>query len=537
LRNIKVIILLILFVSNYFIIKAQGLYPLNKEIQLRIDRALALSESSIHTSFKPIIVDETSKYFNKDSILLPEARSIAKDRSWAIRKLLSEHFISVDSNSFKIYIDPIMEFSLGQENSKYPLYINSRGFDINVQISQKLWVNSSFIETQAKYPTYITKYVNKYGVAPGQTIVKDFKENAYDYGVAYGIISYSPFKFLNIQGGQGKNFIGDGYRSLFLSDNSFQYPFIKFTINYQHLQYVSMATLLQNIDTKGIIWAPHPWESPFIKKPASFNYLTYNLFPNLQLGLFEGIMFRSPWGKALTWKFFNPVILTRTIRYTLNGENNIILGLNAKYHPLRKIILYGQLAIDDIKLSRIGKGDSKNRTGFQTGIQIFDPFNIKNLIILQEFNQVRPYTYSHEFTRQTYTAYNQALAHPLGANFNEYISIIDYRYKRWHIYNEILIANYGSDNTGQNWGQNIFLSNIYINQIDPTTSNYTGQGKYTEINYFLIKGGYLINPKTNLNVSVGYYSRMKKYLHSPGELSSCYFISVATSLFNQYLDF
>ena len=40
-------------------------------------------------------------------------------------------------------------------------------------------------------------------------------------------VSYTPNKVLNIQFGHGKNFIGDGYRSLFLSDVSSPYPFLK----------------------------------------------------------------------------------------------------------------------------------------------------------------------------------------------------------------------------------------------------------------------------------------------------------------------
>jgi len=401
------------------VLKSQEYYPINQEINLRIERAFALKNINIHTSVKPMLMpakpdllNKKTNYINCDSALLPGVKPVTKERSWGARKLLGESFAIVDSNNFKIFIDPLFEVNFGKENNETSLYINSRGANVSALIGKNLWVNTNFLETQARYSSHITSYIKKFGVAPGQTIVKDFKENAYDYSVASGSISYTPYKFLNIHAGQGKHFIGDGYRSLFLSDNSYQYPFLKFTINYGNLQYVSMSTMMQNISTNKIVAAPRPWESPFIKKPASFNYLTYNVTKNLQLGLFEGIMFRSPWGKALSWKFFNPIIFTRSIRYTLDGENNIIIGLNAKYQAFNKLTLYGQLMIDDMEFSRIGKGDSKNRTGFQVGLKLFDPFGIKNLIFQQEFNQVRPYSYTHEFSRQTYTAFNQPLAHP-----------------------------------------------------------------------------------------------------------------------------
>lgn len=543
----KIHITLILFCLNIILcnsVLSQEYYPINQELHLRVERAFALNKSEVHTSFRPLIIplkpdllNKETNYFNYDSVLLPGVKPVTKERSWGARKLLSESFAIVDSSNFKIFIDPLLEVNIGKENEETSLFLNARGANISALIGKNLYINTSFIETQARYPSYITTYINKYGVAPGQTIVKDFKENAFDHAVAYGSISYTPYKFLNIHAGQGKHFIGDGYRSLFLSDNSYQYPFLKFTFNHKGFQFVSMATLMQNIGTNNIVSAKRPWESPFIKKPASFNYLSYSVNRKLQFSLFEGIMFRSPWGRSLSWKFFNPVILARSIRYTLDGENNIILGLNAKYQPFDKISLYGQLAIDDMEFSRIGKGDSRNRTGFQLGLKLFDPLGIKNLIIQQEFNQVRPYTYTHELSRQTYTAFNQPLAHPLGANFSEYISIIDYRYKRWHAHSKIIFAQYGADNPGQSWGQNIFKSDYFIHQIDPTTGNYTGQGKYTGISYILFKGSYILNPKTNLNISAGYYYRSKEHLHVDKIVSSCFFISIATNLFNQYLDF
>ena len=61
-------------------------------------------------------------------------------------------------------------------------------------------------------------------IIPGRGIAKDFKSDAYDYPVAEAYLSYTPSKYFNFQFGNGKNFIGDGYRSLFLSDVASPYP-------------------------------------------------------------------------------------------------------------------------------------------------------------------------------------------------------------------------------------------------------------------------------------------------------------------------
>ena len=61
----------------------------------------------------------------------------------------------------------------------------------------------------------------------GRGKAKSFKEGGFDYPVAEAYLSYTPNEFFNFQFGNGKNFIGDGYRSFFLSDVASPYPFLK----------------------------------------------------------------------------------------------------------------------------------------------------------------------------------------------------------------------------------------------------------------------------------------------------------------------
>ena len=71
---------------------------------------------------------------------------------------------------------------------------------------------------------------------------------------------------------------------------------------------------------------------------------------------------------------------------------------------------------------------------YRLGVKYVDAFNIKNLDLQFETNRVRPYTYSHFDSVANYTHYNQPLAHPLGANFQEYIGILKYQpAPRWYI--------------------------------------------------------------------------------------------------------
>ena len=88
-----------------------------------------------------------------------------------------------------------------------------------------------------------------------------------------GYISYSPIKEFNIQFGQGKHFIGDGYRSMLLSDNSFNYPYLSISLNLLDgkLFYKTVNAWMQTLERMPLSASP---EALFKRKSGSFHYLS-----------------------------------------------------------------------------------------------------------------------------------------------------------------------------------------------------------------------------------------------------------------------
>ena len=75
-----------------------------------------------------------------------------------------------------------------------------------------------------------------------------------------------------------------------------------------------------------------------------------------------------------------------------------------------------------------------------------------------EFNSVRPYTYSHETLFTNYAHYRQPLAHPMGANFKEWIGILRYQpFNKLNFTGKIIFNQYGADGIISNFGKNILL--------------------------------------------------------------------------------
>jgi hypothetical protein len=113
-----------------------------------------------------------------------------------------------------------------------------------------------------------------------------------------------------------------------------------------------------------------------------------------------------------------------------------------------------------------------------------------------EWNYARPYTYSH-YDDANYTHYNQSLAHPLGANFEEWSHIIRWQpIKKLQLTGRIIYANLGEDRTLlENWGQDIlkdYDSRSRKVLYDDQFGNYTGQGRSTVTTILDLKASYQI---------------------------------------------
>jgi hypothetical protein len=128
---------------------------------------------------------------------------------------------------------------------------------------------------------------------------------------------------------------------------------------------------------------------------------------------------------------------------------------------------------------RAGDGWWANKFAIQAGGKYVDAFGISNLDLQGEINIVRPYMYSHFTNYSNYTSYNQAIAHPLGANFKEFVGILRYQpLPRLNITGKLSLIKIGRDTTGVNWGGDILKNNQTRQQ---ELSNKIGQGISNDI--------------------------------------------------------
>lgn len=479
-------------------------------------RQLARIDSEqIHSSIQPYIPFFNKKYeFTADTHRL--FKFITDDP--LIDKIFFDHLIHIKSkrDKYEFKVDPLLNFEFGKAEydtaKAQRISTNTRGFIVSGSIGKDFYFETMFAENQSQFPIYISHYNNQTNIVPGQGRYKVFKTTGYDYAFSSGFLSYQVFKKLNIQLGHGKQKIGNGYRSLLLSDNAFNYPYLRVTSEWMKgkLQYTNIYAVLMNLTTGGAI-TPKFTEPLFQKKAVAFQYLSYNVNKRINIGLFQGMIWNAADSmnrQHLDWQYFNPVIFSNLGFYGLNNKNNIVIGATANIKITNKISVYGQFMGDDFSnVTKLG-----NAFGYQVGAKYFDAFKLKNLMLQVEYNDVTEGSYNSPFGtfgNQSYSHYSQNLAYTPGYG-QELILLGDYKFRR------------------------AFL-NAKLNM------QWLTFNKYALYNNAIskIQLGYTINTAYNFNVSLGYNYRAQDFLgfNESNNKTTFYTISLKSNLYNTYYDF
>lgn len=502
------------------------------------------SENS-HTAAKPFIYTETMNYVD----LNQQKKDLLKDRTgWWGRKFWNEHMVQIKADDYWFTLDPAADLQLGKDNSddfSYT-YNNTRAVIANGGIGKNFNFSATVYESQGRFSEYFNQYAESIkpdggnpAIIPARGIAKPFQSNAYDYPVTEGYLSYSPNKTFNIQFGHGKNFIGDGYRSLFLSDVSSPYPYLKINTSFWKLKYTNLWMWTQDVRREATV------NGAYAQKYVAIHYLSLNVTKKLNIGLFEAAIWDKSNNRGMDVNFINPIIFLTNVEFATGSRSgNTMLGLSTKYKWNQNIALYSQLIVDDFRVGEIANGNGywSNKFGIQLGAKYFNAFKIDNLQLQAEYNAVNPYTYSHDELLMNYGHNNQPMAHLWGANFREFIGIARYTKDRWFGNAKLIFGEKGFDfNTSadrKSYGGDVFKDN------DDRATDYgnkIGQGNTAKVFMGDLQVGYLINPATNLKLFGGITYRNfnpETPTNTFDKTNTTWFnIGFRTDVFNWYFDF
>jgi len=306
------------------------------------------------------------------------------------------------------------------------------------------------------------------------------------YSDIRGRVSYTPNSIFNFQVGLDNNFVGEGQRSVILSDYGTPYPFAQIRMNFWRIEYTLMYQFMR--ERRDDQWKP---------KSSATHHISFNAAKWLNFGFFETVIFQPKDtlnNRIFDVEYLNPFVFYRPQEYAVGSSDNVLIGfeMNAFY---KGHTFYSQMMLDEFSLKEVTNKTRWWATKFGAQLGVKGRFKIgeHKLFYRGEFNLVRPYTYAHISSSLNYGNQNTTLAHPYESNFTEALIEVKWNYKK---FGASLFANYflrGLDKDGFNYGNDLYTP--YINR--PFEYGHTiGQGKgfngtkaIVSVNYQVLKHG------------------------------------------------
>lgn len=412
-------------------------------------------------------------------------------------------FLFSDLPEFDIHVNPVLYTSFGHDGQAgESLYLNSRGVEIRGMIDKKIGFYTFLTDNQARLPLYVRDGIAQNPVVPHEGFWKDYKDNGVDYFQARAYIDFDISNHIYMQFGNDKTFIGNGYRSLIFSDYAPPTLFLRTNVKVWKLNYLFQLNRVA-ADAPGSIGGSGSGRTRYPEKFMAFHHASINIGKKFNLGFFESVVFSpkdSVNNNTFDLSYLNPVIFYRAIEQQFGSSDNVILGMDFKWMVAKRLSAYGQVVFDEFLLDRLKEGNGwwANKFALQGGVKYIDALGVNNLDVQVEANLVRPYTYSHNTQYGSYTNYRQPFAHPLGANFKEFLGIVRYQpLPKLNLIAKAIYAEVGRDTTGVNWGSDLLKSNSTREQ---EFGNTIGQGLLNKITYLDLTASYML--KHNLFIDM-----------------------------------
>lgn len=509
--------------------------PQDFQFYQKLNKSVYNQGQKFHSAIRGFYADDVKLKLRYDSLMSVGVDTLNRG-TWAERKLFKEHLLEFNADDYFIYADYLPDLLIGREFEEgKTTWLNTRGFQVGGNIGQQFSFYLNGFENQGKFAKYYNDFVVQNQVVPGQGYGKLGTETQ-DWAYVTALLSYTPNKYLNLALGYDKNFIGDGYRSVLLSDNASNYSFLRARATVGSVQYQTIFAYMLDPGAPKLASDRRLGDRG---KWMAAHYLDVNVTNKLSVGFFQAVTWADAeveGKRGFDFNYIHPFVFLRPIENNnTTSPDKMRLGLNAKYEVLENTAIYGQFMFDEFTAKEFfsKNGYWANKWALQLGFRGSDLFKVKSLNYLAEFNTARPYTYAHFDRLSNYASFNQPLAHPFGANFREFLGMLNYSIGRFDFQGQLVYARYGLDEAGTNFGKDIFKS---YNTREADYGNHIGQGLATNLYLANAKAAYVLNPKYNLKLELGALFRRESNMLSQSNTGLITF-GLRSSFRNLYQDF
>ncbi len=417
---------------------------------------------------------------NWNSSTFPAERNPGYIKGTFFERPADLYSVQTPDSAFTLRVNPVLYLGTGSGTGTGTagLNVNTRGVQVEGTIDRRLGFYTFLADNQVYAPDYVDARIRRDGVVPSEGFWKPFKNTrtnvgGYDFFTARGYLNYAVTKHISAQLGHDKVFIGNGYRSLILSDYAPAFFFLKLNTQVWRFRYQNLFTeLTANYGRANQVYG---------KKYMAQHHLTFAITPRLSVGVSEMVIFGKRTG-GFELQYLNPIIFYRAVEQGIGSKDNSLVGADLKWNVVNRVQLYGQVLLDEFLLKEIKarNGWWANKQAVQVGAKYVDVAGVSNLDLQAEVNFIRPYTYQHQDSLTNYQHYQQPLAHPIGANLTEFIGVVRYQPEflpRLTVVGKAIYTKFGTDSIGSNFGTNVLLS---YNTRAGDYGHKTGQGLATD---------------------------------------------------------
>ena len=499
-----------------------------------------------HTASKPFLYSEVANYYNFNEA---NAKLQLNKAGWWGKKLFNENLVAIQGKDYWFTMNPILDLRLGKTSpdvGKFT-YTNTRAIQIQGGVGSQINFTTSIYESQGFFPEYYNRLATSLkpsggnpAIIPGIGIAKEFKGNQFDFPSADANITFTPSKLMNFQLGYSRNFIGDGYRSIFEGDGASPYPYFKINTTFWKIKYTNTYMWLK--DVRPEVTA----EKTYATKYMANHYLSWNATKRLNIGFFESVIWTDTNNRGFDVNFVNPIIFYRSVEFSSSSKSgNAALGLTGKYKWSNSVNFYSQFFIDEFAVADMFGGEKswRNKIGYQLGAKYYNAFGVPNLYLQAEYNMVRPYVYSHSEVITNYGHNNQSMGHNWGSNFNELVAIA--RYNKGRLFGDVKLNfgvrgfDYDTATDTKNYGSNIYKDYDEDRASDKGVA--VGNGNKTTVLIADMNVGYLVNPNANLKLFANFmYHSLSPKVETVAvfkENTTWFSVGLRSDVFNWYFDY
>lgn len=319
------------------------------------------------------------------------------------------------------YIGPATHSEDSDRVANGTTWRNTRGLRVSGHIGDYLFFEGRVTENQWK-PVW-DEFANNTAPRTSHISFHD-PGTAYDFFGSVGIIGLRT-RHVEVRLGRDRNHWGVGQGSVLLSDYATAYDQAQVRATLGPVQYTCL--LARFLDA-----SPERDTRPFRpSRYGAFHRFNIHVTDALDVSFYEGIIMNRDTlgaqrsGTGFDPAYLNPVTLFRGIERDLGSPDNALLGAGAAWRPIRGARLYGQLMLDELRVSEIGNEWWGNKWGWMLGLHLAEP-GLPHLSVRLEATRIRPYVYSHTSGATAFTHMDDVGGHPAGPNSVDLSLFLDY---------------------------------------------------------------------------------------------------------------